>query len=359
MKSPGDGITNRPTNSRRIEANPLLQALNGHVPAKVPVWMMRQAGRYLPEYRALRERAGDFLSLCYTPEFAVEATLQPIRRFGFDAAILFSDILVVPHALGCDLRFEAGEGPRLSTVETMDDLGRLAREPDPSRVGKVFEAVAGIRAGLPDETALLGFCGAPFTVATYMIAGRGTDDQAPARLAMMRDPPFFAALIDRLVEASGHYLVGQLRAGADAVQIFDSWAGVLAPEEFLRWSVGPIARIVRAVRAEIPDAKVIGFPKGAALKGLIALVNEAKVDAVGLDWTADRVAVRAALGGRVALQGNLDPLRLIAGGEALDEAMDSLLEDFRGASHIFNLGHGIRPETPISHVEHMLRRLRG
>jgi uroporphyrinogen decarboxylase len=360
MKRPGDGFPqDQEKAGLRGGENPLLQALNGHVPVRVPVWMMRQAGRYLPEYRALREKAGDFLTLCYTPDFATEVTLQPIRRFGFDAAILFSDILVVPHALGCDLRFEAGEGPRLSTTETLDDLGRLATELDPAKVGKVYEAVARIRADLPKETALLGFCGAPWTVATYMIAGRGSDDQAPARLAMMRDPIFFEALIDRLVETSSAYLIGQLRAGADAVQIFDSWAGVLSPEEFVRWSVQPIARIVRAVRAAAPDAKVIGFPKGATLPGLTALVDEAGVDAIGLDWTVDRRAVRSALGARVALQGNLDPLRLIAGGRALDEGIDRVLDDFRGAAHIFNLGHGIRPETPISHVEHMLRRLRG
>lgn len=359
MKGPGDEIAHQGSESRRSSKNPLLQALNGHVPVKVPVWMMRQAGRYLPEYRALREKAGDFLTLCYTPEFATEVTLQPIRRFGFDAAILFSDILVVPHALGCELRFEAGEGPRLSITGNLEDLGRLAGELDPAKVGKVYEAVARIRTELPEETALLGFCGAPFTVATYMIAGRGTDDQAPARLAMMRDPGFFEALIDRLVSSSSAYLIGQLKAGADAVQIFDSWAGVLTPEEFARWSVGPIARIIRAVRAEIPNAKVIGFPKGATLQGLTALVDGAGVDAIGLDWTVDRRAVRGRFGARVALQGNLDPLRLIAGGKALDEGIDAILDDFRGAAHIFNLGHGIRPETPISHVEHMLERLRG
>jgi uroporphyrinogen decarboxylase len=359
MKGPGDEIAHQGSASQRSRENPLLQALNGHVPVKVPVWMMRQAGRYLPEYRALREKAGDFLTLCYTPEFATEVTLQPIRRFGFDAAILFSDILVVPHALGCELRFEAGEGPRLSITGNLEDLGRLAGELDPAKVGKVYEAVARTRTELPEETALLGFCGAPFTVATYMIAGRGTDDQAPARLAMMRDPAFFEALIDRLVSSSSAYLIGQLKAGADAVQIFDSWAGVLAPEEFVRWSVGPIARIIHAVRAEIPDAKVIGFPKGATLEGLTALVDGAGVDAIGLDWTVDRRAVRERLGARVALQGNLDPLRLIVGGKALDEGIDAILDDFRGAAHIFNLGHGIRPETPISHVEHMLERLRG
>ncbi|WP_425532095.1 uroporphyrinogen decarboxylase [Ancylobacter crimeensis] len=339
--------------------SPLLQALNGRVPARVPIWMMRQAGRYLPEYRALREKAGDFLSLCYNPDFATEVTLQPIRRFGFDAAILFSDILVVPHALGCDLRFEQGEGPRLSTVTSLADLDGLRSQLDPDKVGRVYEAVAKIRASLPRETALLGFCGAPWTVATYMVAGRGGDEQVPARRAAYRDPVFFAALIDRLVEASATYLIAQFRAGADAVQIFDSWSGVLDPEEFRRWVVSPIRRIVSAVRAEIPGAPIIAFPKGATLSGLTELAFATGVNGIGLDWTADRRNVRAALGARFALQGNLDPLRLIAGGRALDEGIDALMADFRGAAHIFNLGHGIRPETPIAHVEQMLKRVRG
>ena len=335
------------------------QALDGHVPDRTPIWMMRQAGRYLPEYRAVREKAGDFLSLCYTPDHAVEVTLQPIRRFGFDAAILFSDILVVPHALGCNLSFEAGEGPRLSPVTNAAELGALRSELDPSKIDRVLEAVSRIRADLPTATTLLGFCGAPWTVATYMVAGRGTPDQAPARLASLTDPAFFTALIDRLVEASSRYLIGQFRAGADAVQIFDSWAGVLDPEAFRQWTIEPIRRIVGTVRAEVPDARIIAFPKGATLSGLTELVLATGVNAVGLDWTAERRATRLALGGRVALQGNLDPLTLIAGGAALDKAIDALMEDFHGAAHIFNLGHGIRPETPIAHVERMIRRIRG
>ncbi|MBS7533724.1 uroporphyrinogen decarboxylase [Ancylobacter sonchi] len=337
----------------------ILQALAGHVPDRTPVWMMRQAGRYLPEYRELRAKAGDFLSLCYNPDYATEVTLQPIRRFGFDAAILFSDILVVPHALGMKLAFETGEGPRLDPVGSLSDLKGLRETLDPSRTSPVFEAVAKIRANLPVETALLGFCGAPWTVATYMIAGRGTPDQAPARIASLMDPAFFDALIDRLVEVSADYLVGQLEAGADAVQIFDSWSGVLDPESFVRWTIRPIARLVRLVRTKRPGARIIAFPKGATLAGLIRLVEETGVDAVGLDWTAERKAVRLALGGKVALQGNLDPLALIAGGAGLDAAIDALMADLRGAAHIFNLGHGIRPETPIAHVEQMLRRVRG
>lgn len=350
MKGPVDRLSDQPI---------LLQALDGHVPNRTPIWMMRQAGRYLPEYRALREKAGDFLTLCYTPDYAVEVTLQPIRRFGFDGAILFSDILVVPHALGVPLTFEAGEGPRLDPVTDIAGLNRLNAELDASKIDRVFEAVTRIRADLPKETALLGFCGAPWTVATYMVAGRGTPDQAPARMAALTDPLFFSALIDRLVESSATYLIGQLKAGADAVQIFDTWSGVLDPEGFRRWSIEPISRIVKAVRAEIPNARIIAFPKGATLPGLTDMVLASGVNGVGLDWTVDRKATRYALGGRCALQGNLDPLRLIAGGRALDEGIDTLMEDFHGAAHIFNLGHGIRPETPISHVEQMLKRLRG
>lgn len=349
MKEPGD----------KVGSSILLQALDGHVPKRTPIWMMRQAGRYLPEYREVREKAGDFLTLCYTPEHAVEVTLQPIRRFGFDAAILFSDILVVPHALGCPLTFEAGEGPRLQPVTDADDLKALSENLDPSKIDRVLETVSHVRAELPGETALLGFCGAPWTVATYMVAGRGTPDQAPARLAALINPDFFEALIDRLVEASIGYLVGQLRAGADAVQIFDTWSGVLDPESFRRWTIRPIKRIVDGVRAQVPGARIIAFPKGATLAGLTELVLATGVNGVGLDWAAERRATRLALGGRCALQGNLDPLALIAGGDALDRGIDALMEDFHGAAHIFNLGHGIRPETPIAHVERMVARVRG
>jgi len=349
MKEPGD----------KAGSSILLQALDGQVPKRTPIWMMRQAGRYLPEYRAVREQAGDFLTLCYTPEHAVEVTLQPIRRFGFDAAILFSDILVVPHALGCPLTFEAGEGPRLQPVTDSGDLAALRDDLDASKIDRVLEAVARIRAELPGETALLGFCGAPWTVATYMVAGRGTPDQAPARLSALINPDFFEALIGRLVEASISYLVGQLRAGADAVQIFDTWSGVLDPESFRHWTIRPIKRIVEGVRREVPGARIIAFPKGATLAGLTELVQATGVNGVGLDWAAERRATRLALGGRCALQGNLDPLALIAGGDALDRGIDALMEDFHGAAHIFNLGHGIRPETPIAHVEQMVAKVRG
>jgi uroporphyrinogen decarboxylase len=337
---------------------PLLEALNGVPHKPPPIWLMRQAGRYLPEYRALRAKAGDFLDLIFTPEYAVEVTLQPIRRFGFDAAILFSDILVIPHALGQAVRFAAGEGPRLEPLAGAEGVRRLAGEVDQGVLGPIYETVRSVKAKLAAETALLGFCGAPWTVASYMIAGQGTPDQAPARLFAYREPAAFASLVDILVEASAAYLIRQLQAGADAVQIFDTWAGVLPPEEFVRWCVEPTRQIVAKVRAKVPGAKVIGFPRGVGTL-LQRYVETIPVDAVGLDWTVDRGFVRERVQSRVAVQGNLDPLVLVAGGAALDQAVDAVLEAFAGRPFIFNLGHGIVPETPIAHVEQMLRRIRG
>jgi len=319
--------------------------------------MMRQAGRYLPEYRAVREKAGSFLDLCFNPELATEVTLQPLRRFGFDGAILFSDILVVPHALGQTVRFETGEGPRLDPLVDASGLGRLAPELDAAVVGKVYEAVAMIRDQLPLSATLIGFCGAPWTVATYMVAGRGGDDQVAARLFAYRDPEGFAALIDRIVDASVTYLLGQIRAGVEVVQIFDTWAGVLTEDAFARWCVAPIARIVAGVRAQAPGVPVIVFPKGAGTR-LSAVVGGAAPDAVGLDWTADRDYVRRELLPRVAVQGNIDPIALLAGGQALDRAIDHALESFGAGRYIFNLGHGILPPTPIAHVERMVERVR-
>jgi uroporphyrinogen decarboxylase len=336
----------------------LLKVLDGGRQHPPPVWLMRQAGRYLPEYRALREKAGDFLNLIFTPEYAVEVTLQPVRRFGFDAAILFSDILVIPHALGQPVRFAAGEGPRLEPLSGGEAVQRLAREVDQNVLGPIYETVRLVKARLDGATALLGFCGAPWTVASYMIAGQGTADQAPARLFAYREPAAFAALIDILVEASAAYLVRQLQAGADAVQIFDTWAGVLPPEEFARWCIEPTREIVAKVRAQIPGARVIGFPRGAGTL-LARYVAEIAVNAVGLDWTVDRGFIRERVQSRVAVQGNLDPLVLVAGGVGLDRAVDAVLEAFADGPFIFNLGHGIVPETPIAHVESMLRRIRG
>jgi uroporphyrinogen decarboxylase len=336
---------------------PLLEALSGRRQAVPPVWMMRQAGRYLPEYRALRARAGSFLDLCFTPKLAADATLQPIRRFRFDAAILFSDILVVPHALGRAVRFEVGEGPRLEPLDTPDAIKDLREEPDDAVFALVYEAVRLVKADLAPAVTLLGFCGAPWTVATYMVAGQGTPDQAPARMLAYREPEAFSRLIDILVAVSARYLVGQLRAGADAVQIFDTWAGTLPPRELERWCIEPTRRIVESVRHEIPDAKVIGFPRGVGAS-LAAYVDRVPVNAVSIDWTAEPSFVRERVQNRVTVQGNLDPLALLVGGAALDQAVDDVLANFSGGPHIFNLGHGILPETPIAHVEQMLRRVR-
>jgi uroporphyrinogen decarboxylase len=336
---------------------PILEVLSGRAQSVPPVWFMRQAGRYLPEYRALREKAGSFLDLCFTPELAAEATLQPIRRFGFDAAILFSDILVVPHALGRKVTFEAGEGPRLDPLDDAAKLNALASAPDEQVFAPVYEAVRRVKAALPAGVALLGFCGAPWTVATYMVAGRGTPDQAPARLMAYREREAFARMIDILVAASSRYLIEQLRAGADAVQIFDTWAGVLPPPEFACWCIEPVRRIIALVRAEIPGAKIIAFPRGAGAS-LASYVQDVPINAVSIDWTAEPAFVRERVQGKVAVQGNLDPLALLAGGAALDRAVDDILQNFAAGPFIFNLGHGILPETPIAHVEQTLRRIR-
>ena len=336
---------------------PILEVLSGRAQAIPPVWFMRQAGRYLPEYRALRARAGSFLNLCFTPDLAAEATLQPIRRFGFDAAILFSDILVVPHALGRTVTFEAGEGPQLEPLDDAAKLNALAEAADEKVFAPVYEAVRRVKRELPANVALLGFCGAPWTVATYMIAGRGTLDQAPARLMAYREPQAFTRMIGILVAVSSRYLIEQLRAGADAVQIFDTWGGVLPPAEFARWCVTPVRQIIANVRVEIPDARIIGFPRGAGAS-LAGYVQDVPVNAASIDWTAEPAFVRERVQSKVAVQGNLDPLVLLAGGAALDRAVGEILENFGKGPFIFNLGHGILPETPIAHVEQTLRRIR-
>ena len=339
-------------------AKPFLAALAGERQARPPVWLMRQAGRYLPEYREIRARAASFLDFCYTPAFAVEATLQPIRRFGFDAAIVFSDILVVPDALGQSVTFETGEGPRLDPIGDAEGFKRLRPEPDWTKLAPVFETLDRVKTALPGDVALIGFCGAPWTVASYMIAGRGTPDQAPARLFAYREPALFAALIDRLVDASAEYLLRQIAAGAEAVQIFDSWAGVLPPAEFERWCLAPVAALIAKVKARAPQTPVIAFPRGAATQ-LSKFAGLEGIAAIGLDTGVEPAAAVAALPGPVALQGNLDPLALVAGGAALDQGVDRVLAGFADRAHIFNLGHGILPETPIAHVERMLKRVRG
>ena len=338
--------------------NKFLQTLAGAVQETPPIWLMRQAGRYLPEYRQIRATAPTFLDFCYTPRLATEATLQPIRRFGFDAAIVFSDILVVPDALGQEVSFESGEGPRLKPIESAATFSALRDSLDLARLEPVFETLGRARAGLPDEVALIGFCGAPWTVASYMIAGRGTPDQAPARLFAYQNPALFGELIALLVDASADYLVRQLHAGAQAVQIFDSWAGVLPIAELERWCLAPLRAIVAKVRAAAPDAPIIAFPRGAAtsLADFAALEG---VAAIGLDTAVAPDWAAAALPSGRTLQGNLDPLALLAGGAGLDEGVDRILAAFSGRPHIFNLGHGILPETPISHVEQLIKRVRG
>jgi uroporphyrinogen decarboxylase len=334
-----------------------LAALSGARQRTPPIWLMRQAGRYLPEYREIRAKAPSFIDFCYTPHLAAEATLQPIRRFGFDAAILFSDILVMPDALGQSVSFESGEGPRLRPIETAADFAALREAPDWSRLAPVFETVERVRGALLGETAVIGFCGAPWTVASYMIAGHGTPDQAPARLFAYREPELFSALIDRLADSSADYLALQIRAGAEAVQIFDSWAGVLPPAEFERWCVKPIERLIARLRSVAPATPIIAFPRGAATQ-LGKFADVEGLAAIGLDTAVDPRAAADLLPGRLALQGNLDPLALLSGGRALDEGVARVREGFAGRAHIFNLGHGILPETPILHVERLMTMVR-
>lgn len=334
-----------------------LRALSGEALATPPIWLMRQAGRYLPEYRELRARAGGFLDLCYSPEWATEVTLQPIRRFDLDAAILFSDILVVPHALGQDVRFVEGEGPRLDPIASRPEFGRLRAAIDLGMLAPVYETVTRVRGALDPSKALIGFCGAPYTVATYMVAGRGGDEQAPARLLAYREPDVFEELISRLVDASAAHLVAQLRAGADAVQIFDSWAGDLPPAEFARWSTGPIKALCEKVRAEVPGAKIIAFARGAGSK-LADFAGAVPADGFGLATSEDLRAARAAVYASKALQGAVDPIALVAGGEALDRAVDAVLDALGGFPMILNLGHGVRQETPPDHVARLVERAR-
>jgi uroporphyrinogen decarboxylase len=319
---------------------------------------MRQAGRYLPEYRAIREKLPSFLDLCLNPKLAAEITLQPIRRFGFDAAILFSDILVVPHALGQPVSFEGGEGPRLDALAETAALARLRGELDHGALAPIYETIARVKQDLPPAVALLGFCGAPWTVATYMIAGRGTVDQRPARMFAYQHPEAFAKLIDLLVEASASYLIRQFEAGVDAVQIFDTWAGILPDDEFRKWCIGPVAKIVGIVRQRISGARIIGFPRGAGTK-LEAYLEAVPVDAVGLDWMIDPGFARHRIAPKRVIQGNLDPLALLAGGAVLDQATDAILEAFGQRPFIFNLGHGVLPETPVAHVDRLVARVRG
>ena len=336
-------------------AKPLLTVLRGGRAERKPIWLMRQAGRYLPEYRALRAEKGGFLALVYDSDAAAEITLQPIRRFGFDGAILFSDILIVPYALGQNLAFEAGEGPRLSPTLLEADLDAL--EAVPARLEPIYATVRRVKAALPAETAFLGFAGSPWTVATYMVAGRGSKEQAEARRLAYADPGRFGAALDRVAAMTVDYLSGQIRAGVEAVQLFDSWSGSLSPTQFERWVIAPTAGIVAALKARHPNVPVIGFPKGAGGK-LGAYARETGVDAIGLDETVDPAWAARALPAGLPVQGNLDPLALIAGGEALEDGARRILAAFQDRPHVFNLGHGILPDTPLAHVEQLLQLVR-
>lgn len=334
----------------------LLETLRGTNGDTRPVWFMRQAGRYLPEYRALRAEKGGFLALVYDSEAAAEITLQPIRRFGFDGAILFSDILIVPYAMGQDLQFLVGEGPHLSPRLVDTALSSLAAVP--SRLDPIYETVARVKAGLGSDRTLLGFAGSPWTVATYMVAGEGSRDQHDTRALAYRDPAAMQAIIDAIVAVTVDYLAGQIAAGAEAVQLFDSWAGSLAPAEFERWVIAPNAAIVSQLRARCPGVPIIGFPKGSGEK-LPAYARETRVDALGLDETVDPLWAHKALPEGLPVQGNLDPLLLLAGGEELQRQTRRILDAFSERPHVFNLGHGIGQTTPIDNVSAALAAIRG
>lgn len=335
---------------------PLLRTLKGENLSRRPIWLMRQAGRYLPEYRSLRAEKGGFLKLVYDAEAAAEITVQPLRRFGFDGAILFSDILIVPYAMGQDLTFLAGEGPHLSPRLLDSHLDALRAVPQ--RLAPIYDTVARVKAQLGPDRTMLGFAGSPWTVATYMVNGEGSKDQHETRALAYRDPGAFAAIIDAITEVTIDYLAGQIAAGAEAVQLFDSWAGTLAPDQFERWVIEPNRQIAAAIRKRFPGVPVIGFPKGAGEK-LPAYAAGTAVDAVGVDETIDPVWAAKALPAGLPVQGNLDPLLLLAGGEALERRARHILDCFADRPHVFNLGHGIGQFTPIEHVERLLAVVRG
>lgn len=335
----------------------MLSVLGGSRVDPVPVWMMRQAGRYLPEYRQLRADKGSFLDLVYDSEAAADVSLQPLKRFTeLDAAILFSDILIVPFAIGQNLSFVAGEGPRLTPPLATSDLDDLT--PFVARLDPIYETVRKVKAALEPSRTLIGFAGAPWTVATYMVAGQGSRDQSETRRIAYADPDRFQAIIARIEEVTVDYLSGQVDAGAEALQLFDSWAGSLAPAEFERWVIAPGARIVSALKERHPDIRIIGFPKGAGGK-LAAYARETGVDAIGLDETVDPLWAHNELPEGLPVQGNLDPLSLLAGGDRLTSSVGRILDAFRSRPHIFNLGHGILQDTPIAHVEQMLAAVKG
>jgi uroporphyrinogen decarboxylase len=349
-------LAEQPASSPRSR-QALVHVLDGHGLSPPPIWLMRQAGRYLPEYRAVREKAGGFLDLCYTPELAAEVTLQPIRRYGFDAAILFSDILVIADALGQHVAFKEGEGPSLEPITSERELSRLHPGRTGQKFSKVFETVARAREYLPRETALIGFCGAPWTVATYMVAGEGSSDHAAARLWAYRDRAGFSKLIDIVVETSITYLDGQVHAGADVLQIFDSWASNLPEPEFDAWVVAPTKRIVTELKARHPGVPIIGFPRGAG-ENANRYVEITQVDGIGCDTAEPLSAMRALAQLGVAAQGNLDPLLLVVGGEIMERRVHAILAAMRGLPFIFNLGHGIVPQTPPENVAQLVALVR-
>ena len=336
---------------------PFLRALNGETQSVPPIWLMRQAGRYLPEYREVRASANGFLDLCYSPDKACEVTLQPIRRYGFDAAILFSDILVIPHALQQKVWFVEGEGPKLEPLKDARDLSILKPDAVLGHLQPVFETVAKLNATLPIECALIGFAGAPWTIATYMIEGGSSRDFAKTKLWAYRDPDGFQRLIDIVVDATASYLIAQIDAGAQALQLFDSWAGALDEHGFRRWSIAPAKRIVEIVKSRHPDVPIIGFPRGAG-PAYIDYAAETGVDAVSLDQGIPVAWAAQALDTSVTLQGNMDPMALLAGGDQLDRAVDHIVDGFASRPHVFNLGHGIIKETPPEHVTRLVERVR-
>jgi uroporphyrinogen decarboxylase len=341
------------------QAKSLIRALHGEVQARPNFWFMRQAGRYLPEYREIRAKAPNFVQLCLTPELASEITLQPVRRFAMDAAILFSDILMVPYALGQKLEFREGEGPVLAPVRTADDIARLLDERDGAlpRLAPIFETVRRVRAGLPLDTALIGFAGAPWTVAAYMVEGHGSRDYATARRLAAGDPALFQGLIDLLVDTTTDYLLAQIEAGAEALQIFDSWVGVLSHEEFQRWAIEPVRDIIDRVQDKHPAIPIIAFPRGAGMHYTEYAV-ETGAEAVGIDSTISPEWAAKVLQPQAAIQGNLDPLMLIVGGKAMEDATLRILSALGRGPFVFNLGHGILPDTPLANVARLCELIR-
>ena len=340
-----------------VNQKPILAAFGNRTPRHVPFWFMRQAGRYLPEYRELRRKSTGFLDFCFTPELAVEATLQPLRRFGMDAAILFSDILVVPHVLGQKVAFREGEGPVLEPIRDRGGIDALNPDGALERLEPVFAALRGISTELDDATALIGFAGAPWTVATYMVEGRGGTRFETIRGWAKADPETFGRLIDRLVDTTARYLIEQLRNGAELLQLFDTWAGVLDEDEFNRWTVAPTARIVQRVKAAFPDVPILGFPRHCRSR-IERFVAQTGVDGVSLDSSIDPAEIPALVHADTLVQGNLDPRVLVGGGEALRKATREILAALADRRFIFNLGHGIVPETPPEHVAEVARMVR-